>query len=39
MAESDPFSAYSTEVSFMDWPMYACVLEQTGSRAALNSRC
>ena len=32
MAESDPLSVCSTEVSFMDWPMYACVLEQTGAQ-------
>ena len=37
MAESDSFSGWSTEVSFMDWPMCACVLEADGR--ALNSRC
>ena len=35
MAESgDYYSGLSSEVSFMDLPMCACVLEQT-----LNSRC
>ena len=29
MAESD---GWSTEVSFMDWPMCACVLAPTGGR-------
>ena len=34
MAESGDNSGWSSEVSFMDLPMCACVLEQT-----LNSRC
>ena len=29
MADSDRFSGWSTEVSFMDWPMCACVLTPT----------
>ena len=31
MAERDSYSGWSTEVSFMDWPM-SCVLEPTGGR-------
>ena len=30
MAESTSYSKWSTEVSYMDWPIYAHVLELTG---------
>ena len=30
--KSYPYSEWSNEVSYMDLPMYACVLKQTGGR-------
>ena len=35
MAESGKYSGWSSEVSFMDLPMCACVLEQTAEQQVL----
>ena len=35
MAESGYYSGWSSEVSFMDLPMCACVLEQTAEQQVL----